>query len=54
MNPRNPSFEGLEVYARHLPRVSQPLRMSEFGKFVTDAQDRLMRRETAALQKQPS
>ena len=60
-NPRNPSFEGLEVFGRHLPGVSQPLRTAEFDKFVTDAQkvdafvmkqDRLMREETAALQKQ--
>ena len=60
-NPRNPSFEGLEVYARHLPGVSQPLRTAEFNKFVTDAQktdafvmkqDRLMREETAAVQRQ--
>ena len=62
-NLRNPSFEGPEGYGRHLPRVPQPLRMSEFDKFVMDAQetdafvmkkDRLMRVETAGPQKQSS
>ena len=60
-NPRTPCFEGLEVFGRHLPGVSQPLRTSEFDKFATGAQkvdafimkqDRLIREESAAAQRQ--
>ena len=37
-NPRAPDFEALEVFGRHLPSTSQPMRSPYFDKFVTEEQ----------------
>ena len=37
-NPRAPDFEALEVFGRHLPSTSQPMRSPHFDKFVTEEQ----------------